>query len=55
MLGGQLGDDSLPLEQPEMFDDDFLRKLHHVLLEVRLPGSTLKSHRADLHVERVII
>ncbi|TFK96509.1 hypothetical protein BDV98DRAFT_555237 [Pterulicium gracile] len=30
----QLGDDSLPLEQPEMFDDDFLRKLHHVLLEV---------------------
>jgi multifunctional methyltransferase subunit TRM112 len=33
----QLGDTSLPLEQPEMIDDDFLRALHHVLLEVRLP------------------
>jgi multifunctional methyltransferase subunit TRM112 len=31
----QLGDTSLPLERPEMVDDDFLKKLHHVLLEVR--------------------
>jgi len=30
----QLGDMSLPLEQPEMLDDDFLKNLHHVLLEV---------------------
>ena len=31
---GQVGDTSLPLEQPEMLDDDFLKALHHVLLEV---------------------
>src|SRR5262245_52966549 len=31
----KLGDTSLPMEQPEMLDDDFLRTLHHVLLEVR--------------------
>ena len=31
----QLGDTSLPEEQPEMTDDEFLQKLHHVLLEVR--------------------
>ena len=30
----QVGDTSLPLEQPEMTDDEFLQKLHHVLLEV---------------------
>ncbi len=30
----QVGDTSLPLEQPEMLDDDFLKSLHHVLLEV---------------------
>jgi multifunctional methyltransferase subunit TRM112 len=29
-----VGDTSLPLEQPEMLDDDFLKTLHHVLLEV---------------------
>jgi multifunctional methyltransferase subunit TRM112 len=29
-----VGDTSLPLEQPEMLDDDFLKALHHVLLEV---------------------
>ncbi len=34
-LGEQLGDTSLPAEQPEMLDDEFLQKLHHVLLEVR--------------------
>ncbi|KAI0728323.1 hypothetical protein C8Q72DRAFT_835102 [Fomitopsis betulina] len=32
----QLGDTSLPLEAPEMMDDDFLQKLHHVLLEVHI-------------------
>lgn len=31
----QLGDTSLPAEQPEMMDDDLLKALHHVLLEVR--------------------
>lgn len=30
----QLGDTSLPPEMPEMVDDDFLKNLHHVLLEV---------------------
>jgi multifunctional methyltransferase subunit TRM112 len=30
-----LGDASLPDAPPEMLDDDFLRALHHVLLEVR--------------------
>lgn len=30
----ELGDTSLPGEQPEMADDEFLQKLHHVLLEV---------------------
>ena len=34
-MDAQLGDTSLPAEQPEMLDDDFLQKLHHVLLEVR--------------------
>ncbi|KAH9840616.1 uncharacterized protein C8Q71DRAFT_701293 [Rhodofomes roseus] len=32
----QLGDTSLPAEPPEMLDDDFLQKLHHVLLEVHI-------------------
>ncbi|KAJ2932867.1 hypothetical protein H1R20_g4232, partial [Candolleomyces eurysporus] len=32
----QLGDTSLPVEQPEMVDDDFLKALHHVLLEVHV-------------------
>ncbi|KAA1476382.1 Trm112p-domain-containing protein [Dentipellis sp. KUC8613] len=32
----QLGDTSLPLEQPEMIDDDFLKHLHHVLLEIHI-------------------
>lgn len=34
VIASQLGDTSLPNEQPEMLDDDFLQKLHHVLLEV---------------------
>ncbi|KAF5370646.1 hypothetical protein D9758_001801 [Tetrapyrgos nigripes] len=32
----QLGDMSLPLEQPEMMDDDFLKSFHHVLLEIHV-------------------
>ncbi|KAF9814265.1 hypothetical protein IEO21_05204 [Rhodonia placenta] len=32
----QLGDTSLPNEPPEMMDDDFLQKLHHVLLEIHI-------------------
>ncbi|KAF8547747.1 Trm112p-domain-containing protein [Imleria badia] len=31
-----VGDASLPLEQPEMTDDEFLQKLHHVLLEIHV-------------------
>lgn len=30
----QLGDTSLPDEPPEMLDDEFLQKLHHVLFQV---------------------
>ncbi|KAF8432192.1 hypothetical protein L210DRAFT_3487084 [Boletus edulis BED1] len=32
----QVGDASLPPEQPEMTDDEFLQKLHHVLLEIHV-------------------
>ncbi|THV05037.1 Trm112p-domain-containing protein [Dendrothele bispora CBS 962.96] len=32
----QLGDTSLPLEQPEMLDEEFLKSLHHVLLEIHV-------------------
>ena len=45
----QLGDTSLPVEQPEMIDDDLLKALHHVLLEVReLPVCSLPS-LTDIH------
>ena len=30
----EIGDTSLPLERPEMLDDELLKQLHHVLLEV---------------------
>ena len=30
----QLGDTSLPSECPEMLDDEFMKNLHHALLEV---------------------
>ncbi|CAL1701737.1 unnamed protein product [Somion occarium] len=32
----ELGDTSLPLEMPEMIDDEFLKNLHHVLLEIHV-------------------
>ncbi|KAJ7594935.1 Trm112p-domain-containing protein [Mycena floridula] len=32
----QIGDTSLPLEQPEMLDEEFLQKLHHVLLQIHI-------------------
>jgi len=32
----QLGDESLPAEPPEMVDEEFLRRLHHVLLEIHI-------------------
>jgi len=32
----QLGDTTLPEEPPEMLDDEFLKKLHHVLLEIHI-------------------
>lgn len=32
----ELGDKSLPEEMPEMVDDEFLQKLHHVLLEIHI-------------------
>jgi len=30
----EIGDTSLPSERPEMLDDDLMKQLHHVLLEV---------------------
>ncbi|KAI0925348.1 hypothetical protein AcV7_005619 [Taiwanofungus camphoratus] len=32
----QLGDTSLPDEPPEMLDDEFLQKLHHVLFQIHV-------------------
>jgi len=32
----QIGDTSLPDEPPEMISDEFLQKLHHVLLEIHV-------------------
>ncbi|KAJ7746640.1 hypothetical protein B0H16DRAFT_1889045 [Mycena metata] len=32
----ELGDTSLPDQLPEMLDDDFLKALHHVLLEIHV-------------------
>ncbi|THH32656.1 hypothetical protein EUX98_g1517 [Antrodiella citrinella] len=32
----QLGDTTLPSEMPEMVDDEFLKNLHHVLLEMHV-------------------
>ncbi|KAJ7106476.1 hypothetical protein C8R43DRAFT_906123 [Mycena crocata] len=32
----ELGDTSLPDQVPEMLDDDFLKALHHVLLEIHV-------------------
>lgn len=33
-LAIEVGDTSLPPEQPDMMDDELLQKLHHVLMEV---------------------
>ena len=32
----QVGDESLPAEQPEMMDDELVQKLHHVLMEIHI-------------------
>ncbi|KAI0246245.1 Trm112p-domain-containing protein [Lactifluus subvellereus] len=32
----EIGDMSLPPERPEMLDDDLLKQLHHVLLEIHV-------------------
>ncbi|OAX43793.1 Trm112p-domain-containing protein [Rhizopogon vinicolor AM-OR11-026] len=32
----QVGDTSLPLEQPDMMDDELLQKLHHALMEIHV-------------------
>ncbi|XP_006456574.1 hypothetical protein AGABI2DRAFT_228611 [Agaricus bisporus var. bisporus H97] len=32
----ELGDTSLPIDQPEMIDDELLKNLHHVLFEVHI-------------------
>ncbi|ESK97183.1 hypothetical protein Moror_6266 [Moniliophthora roreri MCA 2997] len=37
----ELGDASLPLEQPEMVDDELLKNLHHVLLEIHVEEGTM--------------
>lgn len=51
----QLGDTSLPVQQPEMVDDHLLKALHHVLLEVRESSSaifpSLPDHVPKIHIE----
>ncbi|VDB87082.1 unnamed protein product [Peniophora sp. CBMAI 1063] len=37
----ELGDESLPLEPPEMLDDEFLQKLHHVLMEIHIEEGSM--------------
>jgi len=37
----ELGDASLPEEMPEMVDDEFLKKLHHVLLEIHVEDGAM--------------
>ncbi|TFK38403.1 Trm112p-domain-containing protein [Crucibulum laeve] len=37
----ELGDTTLPLELPEMLDDDFLKNLHHVLLEIHVEDGVM--------------
>ncbi|PPR04679.1 hypothetical protein CVT24_011896 [Panaeolus cyanescens] len=37
----ELGDTSLPDEQPEMLDDEFLQNLHHVLLEIHVEEGSM--------------
>ena len=53
----KLGDTSLPAETPEMVDDEFLKSLHHVLLEVRFCGSPvlqcISPRISDAHRRRV--
>ena len=39
---GQVGDTSLPPEQPTMMDDETLKAIHHVLLEVISVSSGVK-------------
>ena len=48
----QVGDTSLPLEQPEMTDDEFLQTLHHVLLEVLHSLSFSSQDMIVYHVTR---
>ncbi|KAI0296736.1 Trm112p-domain-containing protein [Multifurca ochricompacta] len=37
----EIGDTSLPPERPEMLDDDFLKQLHHVLLEIHVDEGSM--------------
>ncbi|KAN0118191.1 multifunctional methyltransferase [Russula decolorans] len=37
----EVGDTSLPVERPEMLDDDLLRQLHHVLLEINIDNGSM--------------
>jgi len=37
----EIGDMSLPLERPEMLDDDLLKQLHHVLLEIHVDEGSM--------------
>ncbi|KAG0706415.1 hypothetical protein DFH29DRAFT_902263 [Suillus ampliporus] len=37
----QVGDTSLPPEQPDMMDDELLQKLHHVLMEIHVTDGAM--------------
>ncbi|THG97904.1 hypothetical protein EW145_g7518 [Phellinidium pouzarii] len=43
----QLGDTSLPEEQPEMLDEDFLKALHHVLLEIHVEEGAMVCQNCE--------
>ena len=50
----KLGDTSLPLEQPEMVDDEFLKNLHHVLFEVcYIPTCNQRKFSLPYHLKLI--
>ncbi len=48
-LNLQLGDTSLPPELPDMVDDDLLKNLHHVLLEVFMLLSLATDYKFNIY------
>ncbi|EJC98181.1 Trm112p-domain-containing protein [Fomitiporia mediterranea MF3/22] len=49
----QLGNTTLPVEQPEMLDDEFLKALHHVLLEIHVEEGAMVCRNCG-HVYKIM-